>query len=518
MIPVLSRAQMRAFDRHAIDVARVPSLVLMENAGRGATDVVVRELFGGNAAARRVAVVAGTGNNGGDGFVVARHLLGRGAQVDVWLAGDLARATTDCRANHDAFVGIGGSVRVLPLGGSLDAFAAAVGEAEVAVDGLFGTGLDRAIVAPLANVVEALNRARGAGTRIAALDVPSGLDADTGASLGAAVNADLTVTFAHLKLGHMTGEGARRSGPVHVVDIGVPPDLVPARAAELVSASDVRACIHPRPIDTHKYRAGSVAIFAGSPGKVGAAMLSALGALRGGAGAATVVTWPAAATALEGRIVEVMISRLDAGSDAAALTRSVDHALSSKRAVVIGPGFGTDAEATSISNHVLRTFGGAVVCDADVFSMHANRPEDFAVAGGRAILTPHSGELGRLLGKTSAEIEADRFTMARTAAKRANAVVLLKGAYTVVASPDDRVVVTGAGSPALATAGSGDVLSGLIGALACSLPPFEAAWCGAFLHGVSGSAWQKEHGDRGLLAHQIADGLPDVLSALLAGA
>ncbi len=512
MIPVLSRDQMRAFDAHAIQTAHVPSLVLMENAGRGAADVIERELLGGHARGHRVVVLCGVGNNGGDGFVVARHLRARGARVETWLAGDRAKMTSDCATNHAAFVGIGGKVEeiVAPLG----ALAAAVVSADVVVDGLFGTGLDRPIAEPFEGIIQLLNDAKAAA-RVVALDVPSGLHADTGAVLGVAVEADMTVTFAHLKLAHVTGQGARLSGPVHVVDIGVPPDLSTDRSAELVEASDVRRCFAPRPIDTHKYRAGHVAILAGSPGKTGAALLAARSALRGGAGAATIVTWPAAAEVLEARVAEIMVARLT--DDRADLARVVDERLAGKRAVVIGPGFGTDEAARAVSSHLLGTFGGTIVADADAITLHAGSPEDFAAAGGRVVMTPHSGELGRLLGRTSEAVEADRFGAAREAARRANAVVLLKGAYTIVATPEGRVVVTGSGSPALATAGSGDVLAGLAGALACTLPPFEAAWCAAFLHGVSGRAWQKEHGDRGLLAGEIADGLPGVLAALLAG-
>lgn len=520
MIPVLSRGQMRAFDAHAIQTARVPSVVLMENAGRGAADVIERELLDGHAAGRRVVVVAGAGNNGGDGFVVARHLLARGAHAEAWLAGDPAKMTADCRANHDAFAGVGGKVEGVPLGRSLHVLGDALAGADVVVDALFGTGLDREITEPLASVVRLMNEARrfGRRPRLAALDVPSGLDADSGAALGACVEADRTISFAHLKLGHVTGRGAALSGPVHVVDIGVPPSLVARESAELVEASDVRAVVRPRPIDTHKYRAGHVAIVAGSAGKVGAALLSARGALRGGAGAATIITWPDAAGALEARIPEVMVARLTSDADEAALDASIDALLAHKRAAVLGPGFGTGDAARRVSDRILASFGGAIVADADAFTMHAGAPEDFAVAGGRVVLTPHSGELGRLLGRSSEDVEADRSGAAREAAKRAGAVVLLKGAYTVIASPEGRVVVSGSGSPALATAGSGDVLSGLVGALACTLPPFEAAWCAAFLHGVSGRAWQKEHGDRGLLAGEIADGLPAVLAALLAGA
>lgn len=526
MIPVLSRGQMRALDAHAIATCDVPSLVLMENAGRGAADVIEREVLDGLARGRRVVVVSGVGNNGGDGFVVARHLFTRGADVEVWLAGELAKATHDCRANHAAFAGIGGKIARVPLGGSLEDVGASLARADVAVDALFGTGLDRPIVEPFASVVRLLAERRASqGTLVAALDVPSGLDADTGAALGACVEADLTISFARLKLGHVTGQGARRSGPVHVVDIGVPASLRRDRAAELIESSDARAVLQPRAIDTHKYRAGHVALLAGSPGKAGAALLAAEGALRAGAGAATIVTWPEAASVLEARIPEVMVTRIAGGEqdalggvDEGAIARSLDALLAHKRSVVIGPGFGTGDASRAAARHALSSFPGAIVADADVFTIFAGKPEQLAAAGGRLVLTPHAGELGRLLGRTSDEVEADRFAAAREAATRTNAVVLLKGAYTVVAAPDGRTVVAGSGSPALATAGSGDVLSGIVGALTCSMPTFEAAWCGAFLHGVAGTAWQKEHGDRGLLASEIARGLPGVLAALLAGA
>jgi NAD(P)H-hydrate epimerase len=493
---------MRAFDAHAIGTAKVPSLVLMENAGRGAADVIERELLGGRATGRHVVILCGTGNNGGDGFVVGRHLLTRGARVSALLCGDAGKMTGDCRANHDAFRGIGGALEVLAAAPSQKHLALA--DVDLVVDALFGTGLDRALEGELGDVVRAVNVA---AAPVVALDVPSGMNADTGVAMGEAIVADATVTFAHLKLGHVTGHGAALSGKVHVVDIGVPASLRTEHAASLVEASDVRARVARRAVDVHKYVAGHVAILAGSAGKTGAALLAARGALRGGAGAATIATWPDAVASIEPRVVEIMTSPID--GPAAAIT-----ALASTRSVVIGPGFGTDGRARSVVEHVLGTYQGTIVCDADALTLHAGALEGFAVAGGRAILTPHAGELGRLLGTTSADVEADRFEAARAAAQRANAVVLLKGPYTVVASPDGQMVVSGSGSPALATAGSGDVLAGLTGALACTLSPFDAAWCAAFLHGVAGAAWQKEHGDRGLLASEIADQLPGVLAAL----
>jgi NAD(P)H-hydrate epimerase len=353
-----------------------------------------------------------------------------------------------------------------------------------------------------------------ARVRKVALDVTSGMNADTGVAMGVAVRADFTVTFAHLKLGHVTGQGAYLSGVVKVVDIGVPAAIRAEHSAALTEARDVRAIVSPRPVDSHKYRAGHVAVIAGSPGKVGAALMSAHGALRGGAGAATIVTWPDAATAIESRVVEVMTARI---GDGGVLTEELDASLANKRAVVIGPGFGTGARAREAVRHVLGTYKGPIVVDADALTMHAKALEEFAVASGRAILTPHAGELGRLLGITSEEVESDRFAAARLAAVRSASVVALKGPYTVIASPDGRLVVNPTGNPALATAGSGDVLAGLLGALACSLPPFEAAWCAAYLHGAAGDAWKTKNGDRGLLASAIADEVPAVLRDLLAG-
>jgi NAD(P)H-hydrate epimerase len=310
------------------------------------------------------------------------------------------------------------------------------------------------------------------------------------------------VTFAHLKLGHMTGSGAAKCGPVHVVDIGVPSTFRTDAEAHLVEAADVRAVLGRRAVDTHKYRAGHVAILAGSPGKTGAALLAAQGALRAGAGAATVVS--AAHASLESKIPEVMVQPLT----------DFERVLERKKVCLIGPGFGTDAASKKVSTKVLASFADTVVADADMFTLH--KPADFAKAKGKCILTPHSGELGRLLGREN--IDDDRFAAASEAAKKTKSVVLLKGAYTIVADPTGRAVVIGSGTPALATAGSGDVLAGIVAAMSCTLPPFEAAWTGAFLHGIAGTAWAKEHGDRGLLASEIAAQLPGVLGALLTSA
>lgn len=507
MIPVLSRDQMRAFDAHATVACHVPSIVLMENAGRGAADVIVKE-----AAPNGVVVVCGTGNNGGDGFVVARHLLSRGVRVSAWLVGDPARLQGDARKNHDAWLGIGGAVAAVDPGEpkALKALEDAVLSASVVVDALFGTGLDRPIAAPMSLVIEAINRSPA---RTIALDLPSGLDAETGRVLGIGVRADVTVTFAHFKTGILTPVGARRCGRVHVVDIGVPGSLTAhtGHAADVVERADVAQWLGRRPADAHKHSVGHVAVFAGSPGKVGASLMVAAGALRAGAGAVTIATWEAAAHALEARVVEAMTARI--GTDAA----SIDRALEGKHAVVIGPGFGTGADAEAVLAHVLAVYEGPIVLDADAITIVAQNPGLLAHAKRTPVLTPHAGEMARLLGGTAREVEVDRFAAAREVAATTRAVVLLKGPHTLIATPAGRVVVNPSGNPALATAGSGDVLSGILGAISCNAQAFEAASAAAYVHGAAADAWQAGHAgaDRGMLATEIAEHVPGVLAGLL---
>jgi NAD(P)H-hydrate epimerase len=513
VIPVLSRAQMRAFDEQAIRTCGVPSLLLMENAGRGATDVLVRELLDGDAANARAIVVCGTGNNGGDGLVVARHLLVRGADPTVYLVGDPSRVSPDARANLEAWRGIGGEVFEVPAGAPLAALAEALSNADVVVDALFGTGLDRPIEGLFADVVRALNASDAPRF---AIDLPSGLDADTGGALGVAVEARATVTFAHHKLGLLTPGGARLAGRVHVVDIGVPAALVAhvGGSAQLIEPSDVAQWIAPRSPAAHKTSAGHVAVIAGSPGKIGAPQLAARGALRAGAGLVTIGTWPAAASAIQGHVLEVMTAVIDPTNAA----ESLDAILAHKQAVVVGPGFGLVDSARTAVEYVLVSWRGPIVVDADALSMFAGQPSVF-MAAKQAILTPHPGELARLLGKSAPEVEADRFRAARELVAATGAVVVLKGAHTIVAAPDSRMAVTPVACPALATAGSGDVLGGVIGALSCSLPPFDAACAGVMLHAMGGEAWAHAHGDtdRGLLSSEIADMLPQLVGTGLQG-
>jgi ADP-dependent NAD(P)H-hydrate dehydratase / NAD(P)H-hydrate epimerase len=357
-------------------------------------------------------------------------------------------------------------------------------------------------------VVRAVNAARAPRF---ALDLPSGVDADTGATLGVAVEARVTATFAHHKLGLLTPQGARLAGRVHVVDIGVPASLAAhaGESARLLEASDLGRWVSPRAPGAYKNAAGHVVVVAGSAGKIGAPQLVARGAMRAGAGLATIATWPDAATAIESRVLEAMTARIDPARPG----ESLDVILAGKQAVALGPGLGLGEGARLVVEHVLASWQGPIVVDADALTILAARAGP-RTATKKAILTPHAGELARLLGTTSGAVEGDRFRAARDAVTMTQAVVVLKGAHTIIASPDGRVAVSPVACPVLATAGAGDVLGGIVAAMACSLPPFEAACAGVLVHALAGEAWSRDHGgsDRGMLASEIAEMLPAVVA------
>jgi hydroxyethylthiazole kinase-like uncharacterized protein yjeF len=516
MTLVLSRDQIRAYDRHAIERCHVPGLVLMENAGRGAAESILALLAAGSAGAARpgpVLLLCGRGNNGGDGFVVGRHLLARGIEARAVLVGGPEQVAGDARHNLDAFVGVGGGLELLGgQPGDLARLRDALSSARLVVDGLFGTGLDRPIDGLCAEVIASVNRS---SAPVVALDIPSGIDADTGAVLGVAVRASHTITFARRKVGLLCGPGADHVGELHLVGLGLPDQAIVAavgHVAEIVEAPMVARALGRRAADAHKYSAGTVLVIAGRPGKLGAALLCGRAALRAGAGLVTIGTWPIAADMLDARVEELMTARLDL----ARLDDSLAEALLKRDAVAIGPGLGLDAQAQLLCERVVLGFAGPAVVDADALTHFAGRAELLRGAAGPRVLTPHAGELGRLLGISAAEVEADRLGVARRAAAVTGQTVVLKGRNSIVAAPDGPSFVVIRGSAVLATGGSGDVLTGLVGALLCRAPATAAACAGVFLHGLAADLWRAQHGaDRGMIAGDIAALLPDAIAEVL---
>ncbi len=506
MKPVVTAGEMRALDAATITEIGLPGAVLMETAGRAIAAAVDRAAPRG-----AVAVLCGPGNNGGDGFVVARVLRGQGRDAVALLVGTIAAVRGDAGLHLDALLRAGGVVHeVAALG---DAAAAVIAEAAVIVDALFGTGLARPLTGAAAAMVVQANRARG--VRIAA-DLPSGLDADTGRAGDPCFAADATITLGALKVGIAAAPGHARAGAVEVADIGIPPALIDAMAirAGLVEARDVRACLpRPGPLD-HKGRRGHALILGGGPGKRGAARLAAIAALRAGAGLVTWAAPTAAATDELGAADVIMTEAL--GPDAGRLP----EVLAGKAALCIGPGLGRGAAARALVEAALAA-GVPAVLDADALALVADRPEIVIAAVGPVILTPHPGEAARLAGTTVAAIEADRLGAARALAAKFHAVVVLKGARTVVCDGllgDDFCAINPTGGPALATAGTGDVLAGTITALlAQGLAAADAARAGAWIHGVAGERAGAARG-RGTTAADVAEAIPGVVLELGAGA
>lgn len=503
MRPVLSRERMRAFDRHAIEACAVPSLVLMENAGRGAAE----RIRACSSRAERVLVVCGRGNNGGDGFVVARQLSSAGYTVEVALLSGPNELTPDAAANAAAWRGIGGAAHEVTDPSQLEPV---LSQARVVVDAIFGTGLTRPLDGAVKAVVELVN---ASSRRVFALDIPSGIDANTGAVLGHAVRAERTLTFGHYKLGAFTSLARPFVGELEVVDLGVPGELWRSVGADaqLSELADVQRLLRQRPRSRHKGDSGRVLVIAGGAGSVGAARLCAHGALRAGAGLVKVATFERAARALEAGDYESMTTELDPQR----FEETLDPWLEWASAIVVGPGLGTAPPVGELCERVLARARVPVVVDADGLNVLRGRPEVLAT-GARVLLTPHPAEAGRLLGVDTAAVEGDRFAAVRRLAERTRAVALLKGEHSLVAGPsgDEPTVVNSTGGPLLAVGGSGDVLSGVLAALCCHLTPREAAIAGAWLHGRAADELAGQGFERGVLARELGDLLPKLMVGL----
>jgi NAD(P)H-hydrate epimerase len=502
LAPLPDAERMRAVDAWAIEERGVPSLDLMERAGAGLAALTAEV-----APAGRVAVVCGKGNNGGDGLVAARLLREDGREVEVLLVGDAAELSGDPAENLRRLPGE--SPREFAAGDA--GLSAALDGAAVAIDALLGTG---STGAPRGAVAEAIRAIDASGCPVVAADVPSGVDASTGAVDGDAVTAVATATFHASKVGLHVAPGKRHAGTVRVVDIGIPRGAPEEATVGLITPA-VRDEIPRRGPGSTKFTEGAVLVTGGSRGLTGAPCLAAEAAARAGAGYVTACVPGSLSVVFEVRLLEAMTRALPdedgaLGPDAIA---PVLEACERADSLVLGPGLGRAEGTLELARALARRAALPLLLDADGLNAHAGRLSELAERRAATVLTPHAGELARLLETESETIEAARLRHARAAAAAAGAVVVLKGDDTIVAEPGGLAAIGAGGTPGLATAGTGDVLSGVAGAmLAKGLEPFTAACAAVWLHSEAGARAARERGPDGMIARDVIEELPYALA------
>jgi hydroxyethylthiazole kinase-like uncharacterized protein yjeF len=499
--PLPDAGEQRTLDEWAITERGIPGVELMERAGTGLADLTGQLAPGG-----RVAVVCGKGNNGGDGLVAARVLRSRGREVDVMLLGDAADLRGDAKVNLER----------LPGDAPVEFSGARLGGAAAIIDAVLGTGFSGVPREPAASAIAAINRVSADGdVVVVACDVPSGVDASTGEIAGAAVGADATATFNAGKPGLWIEPGKTHAGDVRVIDIGIPAGGPVAPRVGLIS-DRVAASIPRRGRESTKFAAGSVLVCGGSLGLTGAPCLASESAMRAGAGYVTACVAESLNLAFESHLLEVMTFPLpDAGGSLQphGVERVLERA-DRADAIVLGPGLGREAGALEFARQLAHAAELPLLLDADGLNAHAGSLGWLAERQAPTVLTPHAGELARLLETDSQAIEARRLESARRAARDAQAVVVLKGDDSIVAAPDGRAAVNRGASSVLATAGTGDVLSGVIGAyLAKRMDPFHAACAGVLVHGRAGQLCAQEIGPEGVIAGDVIAALPRALAA-----
>ncbi|MFZ5586970.1 MAG: NAD(P)H-hydrate dehydratase [Thermodesulfobacteriota bacterium] len=506
--------QMRAADRATIDQIGLPGIVLMENAAQGAARVLWEAVEGLERLS--VGVCCGRGNNGGDGLAMARILAGRGVDCTAYLfcqgdelAGDAAINLAVAKACGVAVVEIADEA----------AFArrqAAIAGHDLYIDALLGTGLNAPVRGRIAQAIALINRL---GRPVLAVDIPSGLCAQTGRPLGAAVRATWTATFGLVKLGLALDPG-EHVGRLSLVEIGIPPAVTAGLGcrAWLLDDAGVAGLLPPRPAGAHKGGFGHLLVVGGSLGKSGAPCLAALGGLRAGAGLVTAAL-PAglnlvAETKLTAAMSEPLPQHSEGGLALAALPVLMDLC-AQRQALVLGPGLGGHPESRELARRLLAACPAPVVVDADGLNALAGVFKPGAIQSPAAVITPHPGEAARLLGADTAAIAADRPAAARALAAQSGAVAVLKGARTLIAHPDGRLWVNPTGNPLLASGGSGDVLAGVIaGLMAQGASALDAALAGVYVHGLAADLAMADFGRRGLMAEELVDYLPAAFARL----
>ena len=511
---LVTSSQMQTIDRHTIKKVGIPGRVLMENAGRGATQAFLRRLYTGGG---RVGVLAGRGNNGGDGFVMARCLAHKGIDVRVYLLCSADRVEGDAAANLGLLPGASVPVIEIPDKQSLASRRGEMRHMAYWIDAMLGTGLRSEVRGHYRRVIEFINQAQ---SPVLAVDIPSGLNADTGQPWGVCVRAAATATFGCAKIGHLLQPGAQYCGPIDLIDIGIPPSAIDHAGARqhLISGKQVANILGRRSGEAHKGDQGHVLVVAGSSGKTGAAAMTATSALRAGAGLVTLATPQSLNPVSEVQVTEAMTLPLPDQGTGLALETAFDtlaQAATSKQVLAIGPGLGTADSTRKLVSRLVRRIARPLVIDADGLNNLAGQLDCLEGRKSATILTPHPGEMARLTAISTSRIQQDRVAAARALSMQSKTHVVLKGARTVISAPDGAVWINPTGNPGMASGGMGDVLTGLLaGLLAQGRTALDACLAGVYLHGLAADMLALES-PWGYLATEVMQAIPRAIHKVI---
>ncbi len=512
---VLSASEISDAERLTVERGETSSYRLMKRAGEGAARVIL-DLFG-SGSLESIIIIAGKGNNGGDGFLIAQALEENGIRTCVFLVADKTTVSGDAKRAMEGFIGSRGDVRKVVTKNHVSEVADKISGSDLIVDAMFGTGLRSGISGLHLALVRAINASK---VPVVSVDIPSGIDADTGRPIGEAVRATVTVTFGYPKIGQVVFPGADYSGRLICVDIGITANAVALvnPKTQVLLGHEMREYVPARVSDSHKGEHGHLVVVAGSKGKSGAAVLSASAALRCGTGLVTLAGPVGLSTIFACSIAEIMTDGLPetqrGGMKHSA--RALKRVVSGKSAICLGPGVGVSTETRRITRWLVRNSTVPLLIDADGLNCLASDLKILRVAQAPVILTPHPGEMATLMGSTTEDVQANRIRVARDFAFEHTAYLVLKGARTVIAFPDGRVFINPTGNPGMATAGMGDALAGVIaGLVAQGVDPGKACCLGAFWHGFSGDRMAQAGTRIGMLASDLIGSLPGALSEMM---
>ncbi len=518
---LVTAEEMQKMDKETIESFGIPGMTLMESAGRGAYTMLV-QIFP-NIFLQKVGIIAGRGNNGGDAFVIARYLMEKGINTNIFILGPKKKISGDAKANLDLIEKLMKKHKTCSIREIIDqdGFNKAKSKLlhhDIFIDGILGTGLNSDVRGFFKDVILALNNSK---SPVFSIDIPSGLNADTGKPMGISINATATATFAHPKIGHILHPGDKHTGELEVVDIGIPNFITKQfnPKLNLLEERDVNKLFLPRNSESHKGNFGHVLILAGSPGKTGAAALAANAAMRCGTGLVTLGVPQSLNPSVEPQITEAMSYSLPDKGQGILIESAFEKIVEIskyKDVIAIGPGIGTDKSTKKLIAKLVKTINIPIVMDADCLNLIAENPQILKKAKADIILTPHPGEMARLSNTTTTQIQENRLESARNFSSEFGITIVLKGANTIISLADKKAYICPVGNPGMASGGMGDVLTGMVaGFRAQGFSSENASIAGTYIHGLSGDILAESMGTFGFLASDMITTIPKAIDQLI---